>query len=243
MIVHQNRHRKPLHPLSHQWHEVEARREIEASEAEVRLAEFFDNRAGNIWKVLVRDHLVSIGILLDVNFTKQKRDVKPGACVQSRLISLTNNQIKGPQRATIHKKEEKATTNTLQLLWRLYLNWVVSRKTQSHQNFRKAWGIGETRWSFGINSTSTIHTVCATSSKYPSKERTIVWKKRSKFLISEVPTLWNLRTDLKKRLKDKSDAPEARHGILPKHLQAQRKGQSFILFAYKMSGLCRPRPP
>ena len=35
MIVHQNRHRKPLHPLCHQWHEVEARREKEASEAEV----------------------------------------------------------------------------------------------------------------------------------------------------------------------------------------------------------------
>ena len=32
MIVHQNRHRKPLLPLSHQWHEVEALRGIEASD-------------------------------------------------------------------------------------------------------------------------------------------------------------------------------------------------------------------
>ena len=46
-------HRKPLHPLSHQWHEVEARREKEASEAEVRLADFFDTRADTMWKVLV----------------------------------------------------------------------------------------------------------------------------------------------------------------------------------------------
>ena len=48
LIVHQNRHRKPLHPLSHQCHEVEAGREKEASEAKVRLAEFFDNRADTI---------------------------------------------------------------------------------------------------------------------------------------------------------------------------------------------------
>ena len=41
-------------------------------------------------------------------------------------------------------------------------------------------------------------------------------KYKSKFLISEVPTLWNLRTDIKKSLKDNSDAPEARHGTFPK---------------------------
>ena len=33
-----------------------------------------------------------------------------------------------------------------------------------------------------------------------------------------------------KRLQDNSDAPKARHGILLKHLQAQRKGQDYILF-------------
>ena len=45
MIVHPNRHRKSLHPLSHQSHDVDVCREKEASEAEVRLSEFFDNRA------------------------------------------------------------------------------------------------------------------------------------------------------------------------------------------------------
>ena len=69
MIAHQNRHRKPLHPLSHQWHEVKARREKEASEAKVTLAEFFDNRADTIWKVVVRDHLESSGILPNVNLS------------------------------------------------------------------------------------------------------------------------------------------------------------------------------
>ena len=35
-----------------------------------------------------------------------------------------------------------------------------------------------------------------------------------KIVISEVPTLLNLRTDVKKRLRDNSDPPAARHGIL-----------------------------
>ena len=68
MIVHQNRHRKPLHPLSHQRHEVEVRREKEASEAKVTMVPFFDHRAEIFEKVLVRDHFVSIGILPNVNF-------------------------------------------------------------------------------------------------------------------------------------------------------------------------------
>ena len=75
-IVHPNRHRKPLHPLSHQLHDVDVCREKEASEAEVRLAEFFDNHAVTFCKVLVRDHLVSIDILPNVNFVKLNRDVK-----------------------------------------------------------------------------------------------------------------------------------------------------------------------
>ena len=68
MIVHQNRNRKPLYPLSHQLHEVDVCREKEASKAELRPAELFDNRADTFCKVLVRDHLVSIGILPNVNF-------------------------------------------------------------------------------------------------------------------------------------------------------------------------------
>ena len=39
---------------------------------------FFDDRADVIWKVFARDRFVNIGILSNVNFTKQKRDVTPG---------------------------------------------------------------------------------------------------------------------------------------------------------------------
>ena len=41
----QNRHQKPLHPLSHQHQEVEVRREKGTSEAAVRLGSPTDSRA------------------------------------------------------------------------------------------------------------------------------------------------------------------------------------------------------
>ena len=44
MIV-QNRHQKPFHPLSHQHQEVDVRREKGASEAEASLGSPTDNRA------------------------------------------------------------------------------------------------------------------------------------------------------------------------------------------------------
>ena len=48
-------------------------------------------------------------------------------------------------------------------------------------------------------------------------------KYMSKFLISEVPALKKLRTGSMKRLNDKSDAPAARHGILPEIFTSSRK--------------------
>ena len=58
----QNRHQKPLHPLSHQHKEVEVRREKGTSEAGVRLGRPIDSRAET-------SYLVTIGILPNVNFS------------------------------------------------------------------------------------------------------------------------------------------------------------------------------
>ena len=77
---------------------------------------FFDNRADTISKELARDRLVNIDILQSVNFTKQKRDAKPGTSVCSLIIRLMNNQTKSKRKGTIHTKEEKATTIMLWLL-------------------------------------------------------------------------------------------------------------------------------
>ena len=56
-------------------------------------------------------------------------------------------------------------------------------------------------------------------------------KYKSKILIGEVTTLWNLRTGPIKRLKDNSGAPKQGLESCQKHIQAQRNGQSNILLA------------
>ena len=84
--------------LSHQWYEVEARREKEASEARVILVSFLGNRADTIRKVLARDRFVSIGTLPNVNFFKMYRDAKQETSVCSRTTRLKNNQVKNRER-------------------------------------------------------------------------------------------------------------------------------------------------
>ena len=119
---HKNQTSMPPHLLSHPCHKVEVCRRKEVSKAKVTMVPFFDNRLDIIWKVLARDHLVNIGVLPSVNFTKQKRDAKPGISVCSRIIRLMNNQTTSQRKATIRTKEEKSTTRILWLLWKLYQN-------------------------------------------------------------------------------------------------------------------------
>ena len=86
----------------------------------------------------------------------------------------------------------------------------LSRKTRSHQNFRKAWGIGETRCRKSWNQ------IKGYDSQNPRNVKQVCWKTKdhrldkykSKNLISDVLMPWNLKTDPKKRLKDNSMCPK-----------------------------------
>ena len=204
-IVHKNRTRKPPHILSHQWQEVDVCRGKEVSEAKVTMVPFFDSRAEIIWKVLARDRLVNIGILLSVISRIQKRVAKQGISVRSCITRLTKNRIKSRKRHTFHQKKRKrgekccsdcenCTTIGLCLTW-----------------CQKSWDQFD---EYGSHSLRYVKQVSGKTKDRRSE------KYKSKFLISEVPTLWNLRTDLKKRLKDNSDEP--------KHLQAQRKKKATV---------------
>ena len=59
-------------------------------------------------------------------------------------------------------------------------------------------------------------------------------KYKSKFLT---------RTDLKKRLKDNSDAPKARLGILPKIFTSSKKRRKLHSIRLLKNGLCQPDQP
>ena len=78
------------------------------------------------------------------------------------------------------------------------------------------------------------------SSRNPT---TVMTANGENFLISEVPTLWNLRTDLKKRLKDKSDAPAETRGDWPRISWSSKKRTKLHSIRLPKSGCCRPYPP
>ena len=121
-IVHKNRHRKPPHLLSHQWHEVEVCRRKEVFEAKVILVSSFDNRADTVWKVPPRDRLVSIGLLPNVNSQKNESGCKADArtwptpldlcrCISSILahlvFQLTSHDDSKPHRTLVHSPSQK----------------------------------------------------------------------------------------------------------------------------------------
>ena len=220
IIVHQNRQQKPLHPLSHQWHEEEARREKEASEAGVRLAEFFDSRADTIWKALaVRSHLGSIGTVPNVNSIKLNRDAKQGISVCSRIIRLTNNQTKSRKKSFQNGKSDDKGAGYCGNCTSIGFCFC---KTQSHQNFRKAWSIGETR---GRQFWDQYNSYDSHSQRYVKQVseniyRNIAWKNTSRSSSSAKSLLYEIWGQISRRdWKTRAMRPR------------QRKGHRYILFA------------
>ena len=152
----------------------------EVSEAKVTMVPFFDNRSDTVRRVLARDHPASIGILPNVNSTKQEGAENFGTSVCSRIIRLSNNQTKSQRKDTILNKKRKqrqeccgycenCTTIGLRLA-KLGCVGFSKRQTVPVKPDAK---------SLGIDSKGTVHSVYATSSKYPGNETTIAWKNTS----------------------------------------------------------------
>ena len=225
----------------------------------------------------------------DCQFYKTESDAKQETSVCSRTARLMNNQTKCRIMATIHQKEETATTRMLWLLWKAYHSWVVyhrtrmhsllkleslgetrwkellkrkkatttvpwslcklchswfvSRKTPSLENFQEEWSIGETRggkfWDQfdGCDSQPTLRHASIRENKDYRLE-----KYKSKFLICEAPTLWNLRTSPMQRLNDSSDVPEARRGTLLKTFTSSKKKTKLHSTRLPKRGLSWPHP-
>ena len=64
----------------------------------VRLGKYLVNRARNIFKVLVRIHLVKSGIPSSACFTRQKRDANSGISASSHTAGLKSSPAKGRKR-------------------------------------------------------------------------------------------------------------------------------------------------
>ena len=82
---------------------------------------------------------MSIGILPSVKSIKLNRDAKRVTSVCSRTRRLKNKQVRIRKRALTLKNEKKSDDKgAVAFVEKSDHSWVVSRKTQSHQDFRKA---------------------------------------------------------------------------------------------------------
>ena len=104
-------------------------------------------------------------------------------------------------------------------------NWVAARKTQKHWYLREENCKRETRCKKSLDQFEKCGSLSQRHVKQASGKRRDrpLEKYKSEILISEVPTLWNLRTGPMKRLNDNSDAPEAKQGTLPKTYTSSNK--------------------
>ena len=155
---------------------------------------------------------MSIGILPNVNsFLKQNRDAKQGTSVCSRTTRLKNKRVRSQKKSFNSqngKSDDKAAVAIVKTVPQL---GCVSQDSEPSR-------LQERREVQGRQ--KVLRSVKQLSGK--RKDRRLE-KYKSNIFISEVPTLRNLRTDLKKRLKDRSDVPTAGHGTLPKTYTSSKK--------------------
>ena len=121
---------------------------------------------------------MSIGILANVNSAKTNRDVKPWISVCSRIRRLMNNQIKSSKRATLPKKRRERDDKSAVAIVKS-----VSQLGCASQDLGALVSQGMKFWGNSVQKVlepvQGVRFTQSTSSKYPGKERTIVWKNTS----------------------------------------------------------------
>ena len=96
--------------------------------------------------------------------------------------------------------------------------------------------------SFGTNSTSLIHKSYAASSKHP-RQRTVARKNSSqKFLSAKSLRRDIFLTDVRKRPKDKSDAPQGRSETCRENPLSSKKRKKLHSVRLPLCGFCQPHP-
>ena len=207
----QNQHHKPLHLLSNQ-HEEEG-----TSEVGVHLGSPVDSRARTSWKVFCTKLPCDNCHPPECQFHGQNRDVNSAISARFRKGRLRNNQIKAEEGWWQKCSGSLKRCATVGLCIPRHRPW----------NLYRFYGRSQTSWNeFEEYDSQKLRSVTQTSKK-TKDHRSVRYK--SKFLTTAVPTLWNMRIDLKRRLKDKSDEPEETRGDWPRTLKARRKGQSYLL--------------
>ena len=174
----------------------------------------------------MRDHLVSIGILPNVNSIKLNRDAKQGTSVSSFTTRSKNKQIKSRQRAThSHKGRESDDKNAVATCEKTVPQLgCVSQDSEPLEEYDSP-SLRYVKQVFG-------------KTKGPSLGKIPVKISRQRSLHA-------------KKFEDRSQEETERQERCARGKAwnianiffSSRKGQSYILFAYQLSGICRPHPP
>ena len=175
----QNRHQKPLHPLSHQHKVVGVRR----GKGTLRGR----SPSGTSNRQPCKDCLRRICSKSPCDYWHptecQFYKIESG-CKFGDTCSFAHRQVEGQP----GKKPKKDGDNSAVAI--LKNERIFGLRFSGHRAARIFIDFTEDHKSHGINSTSAIHRSCAASSKHPRQQRTVARKNSSqKFLISAVPTL------------------------------------------------------
>ena len=118
--------------------------------------------------------------------------------------------------------------------------WVAYHRTSSNQNPQRFYGRTQKSWDqFDVYGSQDLCCVSQTSEKI-NVRRSETYK--SNFIISAVLTLWNLRIGLRRRLKDRSDAPAETRGDWPRTSLSSKNRTTLPSSHLPMSGVYQPHP-
>ena len=218
-IVHKNQNTMPPLLPSHQWHEVEVCRGKEVSRAESDPGIILRHPCRYYLNGTCSRSLCECWHPPEWQIYKTESGCNSGdKCLFPRQKKVDEQPNKKPRKGYgSHKRRENYDKNAVR--------WVVSHNTRMRWFLKEAHKPGETRGKKSWDPLEKYGSLSLRHVKQISRKRKDhrLEKYKSKILISEVHTPWNLRTGPKKRLKANSDAPEARHGTLPNTKTSEKR--------------------
>ena len=239
-IVHnKNRTRMLEHLLSHQWHEVEVCRGKEVSKGKSNPGIILRQPCRYYLKGTCTRSPCECWHLPERQFYKNESGCEAGNKCLYPHHKVHEQPNKKPTKERPFTKEKRKRRQKCSgycencisagmCLARLRVIGFWNRQTRPEKPDAK---------SLGTDSKYTIHTVYATSSKYPGKERTIARKNTSQKSSSAKSLRCELWGPVPRR-DWKTTAMRPKQGMEPcqKHVQAQRKRQGYILLARRRMG-------
>ena len=186
---------------------------------------------------------MNIGILLNLNFTKQKRAVKLRISVCSRIIRLMNNQTKSQRKGTLHRKRRESDDNAVAIVKIVPQLGCVSQDSDALVSQRRK----QPRGNPMPQVLGSIRRVRFTQS---TLRQASIWEKKGPSLRKIQVKPQQQRSPSAVKFEDGSHEETERQercaqssswNLAKKHLQAQRERQNYILLARGKSGYSRLR--